>query len=199
MRFMSGWHELGWALTVAFLLFSTACTHEAGVQASGPSFAADKDLPFERASDRAGISPTASLAQAEIPSGTSITVRIESPVSSASSRPDDPFSAVLDVPIDVEGRTIAPSGSVVTGKVVEARAASANNEYGYVRLTLTSISAEGKTLPLQTANIFVKAAAPYLTPVRASGAHPTPRSVTRDVEFPAERRITFRLTQPVSR
>jgi len=193
---MQGWNRLWGTLVVVGLLFSTACTHEAGVQASSPNFSSTKDLPFARASDRAGISPTASLAASEIPSGTPITVRIESQVSSASSRPEDAFSAVLDVPIDIDGQTIAPSGSAVAGKVVEAGAASPTNDFGYVRLTLTSISVDGKSLPVQTANIFVKAAAPYITPVRAR-VHSTQRLSARDVEFPAERRLTFRLTQPV--
>ena len=195
-------HRIFWGVLLGAILFSAAgCSHQPGVQASGPSFASEQDLPFERASDKAGLSPTASLTAAEMPRGTPITVRVESPVSSASSRPGEIFHAVLDVPIVVDEKMIAPSGSAIAGKVVEARAASAENEFGFVRLTLTSISLDSKNLPIQTANIFVKGAAPYARsalPVDAAVSRGERHPATKDVEFPAERRLTFRLTQTLS-
>jgi hypothetical protein len=198
MRLMKWWKTLSGTSLVAAVLFSSACSHEPGVQASGPSFGGGDNLPFERTSDKGGISPTASLAPAEIPTGMPITVRIESAVSSANSHPGDPFQAVLDVPIVVDGATIAAAGSAIAGKVVGAKAASPDNEFGFVRLTLASVTIDGRTLPLQTANVFVKAAASYPMPARHVGVQAAQRFATKDVEFPAERRLTFRLTQAIS-
>jgi hypothetical protein len=182
----------------AVLLLGTACNHEAGVEAAAPSFSGGQNLPFERVSDKGGLSPTASLVSAEIPRATPVTVRIESKVSSAHSQPGDSFWAILDVPIVVDGQSIAASGSSVAGKVIASAAASADNQFGSVRLTLTSLTVDGKILPIQTANIFVKAASPYSISSRGSGQQATPPGTTNDVEFPAERRLTFRLTQSLS-
>jgi hypothetical protein len=200
MQFMKWWMVFRAAWLAAILFLSTACTHDGGVQASSPSFSGGDNLPFAQVSDKGGISPTASLSPAspaEVPIGTPITVRIESAVSSAGAQPGDSFQALLDVPVVIDGRTVIPSGSGVAGKVVAAKPASADNEFGFVRLTLISVSLGDKTTPVRTANIFVKAASPYPAPAPGSLQAAQPLA-TKDVEFPSERRLTFRLAQAFS-
>jgi hypothetical protein len=202
MQFMKRWQAFWWAWFAAILLLSPGCSRQAGMQASSPDFASGQNLPFEQASDKTGIYPTASLAATEIPTGTSLTIRIESPVSSATSQPGDIFQAVLDSPIVIEGQTVAPRGSAVAGKVIAAKPASAANEFGYLRLALTTISLAGKSHPVQTGGTFVKGPAPGPVSVLPSGPAGRRNSAqhfaTKDVEFPAERRLTFRLTQALA-
>src|SRR5713226_9497803 len=191
--------------------------------ASDENTAGDQQLPFDRASDKKGISPTGSLMPAAIPAGTPITIRLQSSLSSAASRSGDAFEAVLDEPIIVEGQTVAPRAATVTGKVVYAKASGHLQDPGYLRLTLTEISVNGKSLPVQTSSIFVKGGshekrnlemigggagggalagggkgALIGTAVGAAGgtgaAYATGKT---DVGFAAERRLTFRLTQPL--
>jgi len=215
------------ALTMVVLALAVGCSRQPGQTASDENTAGDQQLPFDRASDKKGISPTGSLMPAAIPAGTPITIRLQSSSSSAASRSGDAFETVLDEPIIVEGQTVAPRGATVTGKVVDAKASGHLQDPGYLRLTLTEISVNGKSLPVQTSSIFVKGGshekrnlemigggagggaligalagggkgALIGTAVGAAGgtgaAYATGK---KDVGFAAERRLTFRLTQPL--
>jgi hypothetical protein len=221
----------------AFVLFAavlilSGCSHQPGAQdtdqrSSADQSTASQQLPFERASGKSGISPTASLASAGVPAGTSLTIRMQSAVSSTSAHSGDSFEAVLDAPIVIQGETIAPRGAVVRGKVVDAKASGRLRDPGYLRLTLTSISIHGKSLPLQTSSIFVKGASHEKRDLvligggtgagalfgglagggkgaligsavgAAGGTGGAYATGKKDVEFAAERRLTFRLTQAV--
>jgi len=113
-------------------------------------------LPFERVSESSGISPTAGFAFDGIPAGTEFTVRLQMALSSADSRAGDSFQTVLDEPLVIAGKTIAPRGTPVTGSVLAARASEGLKDPGYMRLTLASIVMNGKSVPLQTSSIFAK-------------------------------------------
>src|SRR5689334_10195887 len=56
-----------------------------------------------------------------VPANTAIYVRLQQSISSSTAQPGQQFSAVLDEPLVVDGKTLAPSGTAVTGKVVSAR------------------------------------------------------------------------------
>jgi hypothetical protein len=209
------------------LVLAVACSRQPGQQASDENAAGDQQLPFDRASDKKGISPTASLMPAAIPAGTPITIRLQSSVSSATSHAGDSFEAVLDEPIIVQGQTVAPRGATVTGKVLDAKASGHLQDPGYLRLTVTEISVNGKSLPAQASSIFVKGGshekrnlgmigggagggaligalagggkgALIGSAVGAAGgtgvAYATGK---KDVGFATERRLTFRLVQPL--
>ena len=118
--------------------------------------ASSTQLPFDRSADSQGISPTISIAPASIPSGTPITIRLQSPVSSSVSQSGDSFDAVLDDPLIIDGQTVAPRGAPVTGRVLAAKASGNLKEPGFLRVTLVSLSVNGKSVPIQTSIIFEK-------------------------------------------
>jgi hypothetical protein len=195
------------ATTVATLVLAIAlslgCSRQLNVHASDGNKKSDQ-LPFEYTADKTGISPTASLIAAEIPAGTPITVRMQAPMSSASSHSGDGFDAVLDQPILLQDQTIAPAGSAVRGRVLAAKASSRRQDPGFLRITLTEISLNGRFLALQTSSIFVKGTA---REKRKLATHTATDKATRgitisdaprkkDAGFYAEQRLTFRLTQP---
>lgn len=224
----SNWLLPKFTLLTVLVLLTAACTKQPGLQTHDEGTPSDQSAPFDSAADRGGISPTAQLMPASIPAGTPVTIRLQSSLSSASSHSGDPFEAVLDEPILIQGQTIAPRGATVTGKVLDAKASGRLQDPGYLRLALTEISVKGKSIPVQTSSIFVKggshekrnltmigggAGAGALigglagggkgaligTAVGAAGgtgaAYATGR---KDVGFGTERRLTFRLTQPIS-
>ena len=106
-------------------------------------------LPFHR-------SGQAAVAQTTVPAGTPIAIRMQTSVSSKTASAGEHFQAVLDEPITVGGKTVAPRGADVTGRVVSARSSGRLHKPGYLRLTLDSITLEGKKLPLETSSIFVQ-------------------------------------------
>jgi hypothetical protein len=128
--------------------------HESSVSEEAPSV--DQHLPFDGRSAKAGIFPTGSLTPTAIPAGTPLAVHLRVSLSSATSRPGDSFDAILDEPIYIRGRMVAPRGAIVTGRVLDARAAGELQEPGYLRLALIAVSLNGQSLPVQTSSIFVK-------------------------------------------
>jgi hypothetical protein len=177
------------------------------------SVSADQHLPFDATSDKNGISPTGSLAPAAIPAGTPVTIHLRLSLSSASSRAGDPFEAVLDEPIVVRGHTLAPRGAILSGRVLDAQAADRFQEPGYLRLGLTAISLNGKVIPIQTSSIFMKRGSHEqrnVTIIRDGSGNKgaligasvdapgtTYATGSMDVGVAPERRLTFRLAQPL--
>ena len=178
-------------------------------------------LPFHRNSQ-------AAVAQTTVPAGTPIAIRMQTSVSSKTASAGEHFQAVLDEPITVDGKTVAPRGADVTGRVVSARSSGRLHKPGYLRLTLDSITLNGKNLPLETSSIFVQgsshkkrnavmigggAGAGALIGALAGGpkgaligsaigagagtgtAYATGK---KEVGIGVERRLTFRLIQPLT-
>lgn len=211
------WSHGQWRNAAVFsivLIALTGCSRHEGLPVAEESAAADQQLPFEAASDKAGNFPTGALAPTAVPAGTPVTIHLRLSLSSASSRPGDPFEAVLDEPIVVRGQTIAPRGAVLAGKVLDARAADQFQEPGYLSLALTAISLNGKLLPIQTSSIFVKRGSHQkrdVTILRESTGKGKGTLIDASVEAPGttfatgssdvgvapERRLTFRLAQPL--
>lgn len=162
-----------------------------------------------------------------VPANTTIYVRLQQSISSATAQPGQDFSAVLDEPLVVEGQTLATAGTAVTGKIVAARDSGHLHNAGYLRITLSSITLNGKTLPLQTNSMFVsggsykkrnlafigggagggallgavvgggKGAAVGSAVGATGGTTAAYATGKKEVGFVAERRLGFRLTQPL--
>ncbi|MGZ4816321.1 MAG: hypothetical protein ACXVZV_12980, partial [Terriglobales bacterium] len=83
-----------------------------------------------------------------VPAGTVVNVRLQqNSISSASASAGQSFDAVLDEPLVVNGKTVAPRGAAVTGRVVEAKSSGRLHDSGYLRLTLSAITLNGKSVP----------------------------------------------------
>ena len=204
-------------LTLLFaVVCATGCAREVGVSGTPAAPAATAQLPFDRVSDNAGISPTADLTPDGIPVGTELAVRLQLALSSADAHAGDSFAAVLDAPIVLDGKRLLPRGTPVTGIVLAAHAFDRPEDPGYLRLTLVSISVNGKQIALRTSNIFAKGStsasriAPdfdksvggkTLPTAAESGASPKLQTsyvpANSDVRFSTGHRFTFRLTEPL--
>ena len=91
-----------------------------------------------------------------IPTGTKLTVRIGSEISSGSAKVGDRFEGSLTHNLVVNGKTIAKSGSTVHGKVTSAKSSGRLHAPGQLSIRLTSVNAGGKTIPISTGSYHVQ-------------------------------------------
>jgi hypothetical protein len=163
-----------------------------------------------------------------LPAGTPVTVRLQTPVSSAASQAGQIFDAVLDEPLVVEGQAIAPRGAAVRGKVTIARHSGRLRHPGELGLTLVSVSVGGQDVPVETSHIYAKGrshkkrnfaligggtgAGALIGGIASGGTGALIGSAIgggggtavafetgkKDVGFGVERRLTFKLTQPLA-
>jgi hypothetical protein len=195
-------------LVLCLLALITGCTQQKSSVSSNPSGTSGWQLPFDRTPEGVGVPATAELTP-EVPVGTAIVIRLQSPLSSVSAHSGDPFQALLDQPILLDNRTVLPSGIVVRGRVLAAKPGELQ-EPGYLRLTLSSILVDNRTLDVHTSSLFAKAglhrldetAANHpshviLADVAASNSNES-NHAQRDVKFSTVRRLTFRLVRPLS-
>jgi len=202
------------------------------VSAIAPAAQNAQPAPFSNSIKSADELPGANSSlvpqQAVIPSGTAITVRLQNAVSSSTSTPGDQFEAVLDQAVIIDGQTIAPTGAQVMGRVVAARRSGRLTHPGYLRIALSSMTLNGKTIPVQSSSVMVAGTshkkrnlawigggagggaligaiasggtgALIGSAIGAAGGTTTAYATgKKDVGFGRERRLTFRLTRPVN-
>lgn len=215
---------LGLCLAGFLLCLAGACANQqANLLAQAGSQSGSEKLPFDRQPRAEGISPSQSIIPSisKLPVGTPITIRLQVPISSAWAHAGDRFKAILDDPVVIEGQTVIARGSVVSGHVLAARASSQADSPGYVRLALSSLILEGKALPVETSSVFAKAGShksrkamaneqagsafigdsgkgSLLGTATTSGSKSAADDTApKDISLNSDRRLTFRIAQPV--
>jgi len=88
--------------------------------------------------------------QVTIPAGTLLRVRLQNSVGSDISRIEDPVRASLVNPIVIDGRTILPSGSAVTGAVTQARQSGKVKGRAQLAMRFYSITSAGERYRIST-------------------------------------------------
>ncbi len=206
----------GKSVTIVLLMLSLmcACGRPTGDNASNSP--GSQRLPFDREPHSTGISPSRALipSATKLPEGTPISIRLRSPLSSASAHAGDTFSANLDDAVAIDGQTLVARGTPATGRVLEARR-SANSsgsshdrspgrslEPGYLRIVLVSLNLAGKPVVIETSSIFVKGGSRTErkpATVAASGAKQkdSQQEKNGDTVLGKGRRFTFRLAQTI--
>jgi hypothetical protein len=163
-----------------------------------------------------------------VPSGTSLTITLDQTIDTKTNSSGDRFAASLAEPVTIGGATVIPQGAHATGTVVEADSAGKIKGGAVLALTLDSVTVNGQKYQLQTAEFeeagkgrgkrsavgagggaafgaIVGALAgggkgAAIGALAGGGAGTAGAAFTgkRDISLPAETRLHFRLTQPVS-
>ncbi len=193
-------------LVLLILSLLSACSHPPADNASNS--ADSQKLPFDREPRSAGISPSQSLlpSTTKLPEGTPIPIRLESALSSASSHAGDTFGATIDEPVVIDGQTLVARGTPATGRVLEAKPSASSRgtslEPGYLRIVLVSVNIGGRTVMIETSSIFAKGGSrdernPATGAASGAGREDRSRDRDKDIVFGIDRRLNFRLAQPV--
>ena len=203
-----------WPMLLA-LVWATGCARPSGPQSDHEAPPVDQHhVPFENGNRRPpdnvppgdsprtpdnGLKAETGLPFREpqnLPAGTLLTVRLKNPLSAESPGSNGTFEAVVDQPVVIEGNQLVPLGATVVGRVESAQASNLKPNRGYVRLALDSIHLAGLTLPIQTSSLFVRGN-PGETEVPQDEA-PQNEEAPTVIRLEKGRRLTFRLTEPMS-
>lgn len=125
-----------------------------------------------------------------LPIGTLLTVQLDHSLSAASVHAGDAFAASVAAPLTLDGNTVIERGAEVTGRI---EAAQSRHGSGYVELTLNGIRADGTLFALQTSSLFARG-----TSQKLNVSSNAPNQVLGGIRIPKGRRLTFRLTAPVT-
>ncbi len=98
------------------------------------------------------------LVAASLPAGKQVRVRLGQTISSATAHAGDSWEGTLASALVVNGKTVAPKGAPVKGKVADAKASGRLTDPGFVRLRLTSIRINGADTPVRTGLVSRKGA-----------------------------------------
>lgn len=105
---------------------------------------------------RATETDAASAGRIVIPAGTSITVRLQQPLSSGSATRGERFNAVLEQPLISGDRVVVPAGTMAEGHVVSARHSGRLHHPGTLGLTLDSLVINDRNVPLATTEVVAR-------------------------------------------
>jgi len=206
---------------VLTLILSAGCN----VNPEPPVVKASSDTPAQAAPFSEKAVPQSTIV---LPAGQVLYVRLQQDISSATAETGQSFAATLDQPLVIDGRDVAPAGAPVKGRVLAAKHSGHLHDSGYLRLALSSLSLQGREVPLQTRSIFVHGGSyknrnlayigggagggaligalagggkgALIGSLIGAGGGTTAAYVTgqKDVGFAAEHRLAFRLAQDIT-
>jgi hypothetical protein len=96
--------------------------------------------------------------QVNIPAGTQLSLVLETPLSSATSNPGDRVEARVERAMSDDGRVLLPGGTVLKGRVVDARSSGRVKGRARLAVAFDQIVVRGRTQPLATTEIEATAA-----------------------------------------
>ena len=119
-----------------------------------PVMAAEAAPPAPAAPPQPPAAPAPPLAKppepVTIPAGSFFSVRMIDSIDSSRNRTGDEFAATLDVPVVVNNRVVLPRHSDAKVRLVQATSAGRMSGRSELKVELVSVTAEGRTYPLET-------------------------------------------------
>ena len=122
-----------------------------------------------------------------VPKGTTISAKIDQALTSNKNHAGDSFAAILSSSIKVDGKTVIPKGTHITGRVV-----TANKKGPELTVALASVDLNGKSYKLVTDPIAPSGKSPAKTDATA-----TDTAKAKDITIAAEHRLKFKLAKDV--
>src|SRR6185295_16904976 len=90
------------------------------------------------------LPPVAKFREYAVPEGTKLALTLSTPISSATSKVEEPVEATLAEAVTVEGATVLPAGSTVKGMVTAAEGSGRVKGKANIAVKFVSIAAAGR-------------------------------------------------------
>lgn len=184
-------HKLSIAAAVLGLFSAAGCAEQPATvaksqpaQAAGQptSSAADSAAPVNTASPGANTPATQPLHLVTLPKGTEITATVRQTLNTDKNRKGDTFSGRLAQPVIVDGMTVLPRGTAITGRITKLRTSE-------LKVALSSVVVDGIHCDLDTNSR------------RPSDKEPKPvnqKQYKDNSTLSARTRLTFKLSKPAT-
>jgi outer membrane lipoprotein SlyB len=104
-------------------------------------------------SEPARRTPPREAAQLTIPAGTKLVVRLDESLSTKENSAGDHFTATLEEPIIVDGRSLVPKGTTCVGRVTESAASGRMEGKADLTITLDALEVNGVKHKIQTSSV----------------------------------------------
>lgn len=186
-------HWLAWA--VAAVLTAAGCSNSAtdeanNKQAGAPPAAAAK--PVAKAKPAVAAKPATVAKVPEpilvtVPKGTEISAATRQTLATDKNKVGDTFTAKLTTPIQVDGKTVIPKGTLVTCKITKVK----KHE---LKVTLASVVLHGKSYELDSNSI----AGPKSQPKNDAKEGDKPKANKDITVVAAKSQLIFKLAKPVT-
>jgi hypothetical protein len=147
-------HRLAFALVVAG--FCAACGGGSTTTTEAP---AGGDAAPGASAPAPAPAPVPVVREVTIPDGTSLRLDLVTPLDSDSSRVEDTVRATLRESVTVDGTTVLPVGTEVTGTVTEAEGSGRVKGRARLGFRFTALRSGGQRYEIQTAPIGLEAEA----------------------------------------
>ena len=125
-----------------------------------------------------------------VPKGTTISATVSDALASSKNHAGDTFAAILSSSIKVDGKTVIPKGTHITGRVV-----TANKKGPELTVALASVNLNGKSYKLVTNPISPSGKVPAKTD--ATDGDAAKAKETKDITVAAEHHLKFKLAKAV--
>jgi hypothetical protein len=123
--------------------------------ASAPSSA--RSAATAPARTDAAATPVDRRERITVPAGSELEIILADSLNSGKNKPGDEFDANLGAPLSVNGITVFDRGTKVHGKVADVEGSGRVKGLANMRLTLMSIAANGRSIPIQTKTYYIEA------------------------------------------
>ena len=193
--------KLWLAVAAAGLIAVAGCSNQPANEAANP--------PKNEATETAKKAETAKPASVStkatepsqlvtVPKGMAITATMGQTLASDKNHPGDSFAARLSAPVLVDGKTVIPKGTRLTGRVVTVK----KHE---LKVSLASVVLSGKSYDLETNSIRPPKQKPAKNNDKNSDknnakdiAVASDKKDKNNITLPAQTQLTFKLAKPVA-
>src|SRR5262245_53479587 len=118
-------------------------------RARGDAATRSSSSPSSSAVSAAPSPATVPAGSVEIPSGTEVDARLQSPLNSGTAQVEDRFEATTLVDVNVSGRAVIPAGSVLRGVVTNVQPATRTNRTAKMTVSFDQVTVNGRAYPIR--------------------------------------------------
>ena len=181
------------SLTAAVLGFLTVagCSNQSGVVAGSRAARAAGGAASGAAAvnpDSSPADPNAALHLVTLPKGTEITATVDQTLATTRNHWGDSFEATIAKPVKVDGKTVLPQGTEVTGRIRKL------NDHE-LKVVLSSVVVHGVYCDLATNS---RRPSDKVQPKRKSTKNNARKHKKDNSTLNAKTRLTFKLSKPVT-